>query len=573
MRQLERIGLTLIVGAAFCGAAYGFQALSKEYIRINGRVVAIENTSSDAILGSDPVSEVYPGQQITLVAKRASNNSPVNVNWTPISASDGTFTTPLSNVSSLTYQSPSSITTQRPITLTATEPVSGRLLTKVLTLKPSTATVTVALAAGQTDIYQATATGISNWQWAITPSPSSAAPVGMIQDVAGNPNQRRYVPPARNYCVQPVTFTATAIDSGGSPAGAGFTTRSLAKYSLASPVPGFSTDIISGNSVELTATLEAYNCQQAAQWVWTGQNVESLGGGRYRFNAPAGVSSTTSFSLTATESNSGATGGITMRVLPVGGAVLSATPNPIRLGPGAGQAVTASVNASNPTYNWTAGANLNLSSTSGATVCASATSSATGSSTLTVGAPGSGAAGVTIPVTFVALGDTSGLQARVNMSPSGGALNLNAGVAFTATPANVCGTYPITWSVTRRNSSGTEVTPAGTINGGVYVPPSPQLADGELITVRAQLTGTNVFNTVGVVQSSAANSLTLTPNPLTISAGDSPVQLYATVTGTGIPAQPTSNWGVQPGGYGVAVSAAGILYPPSFIDVPSTTVL
>jgi hypothetical protein len=249
---------------------------------------------------------------------------------------------------------------------------------------------------------------------------------------------------------------------------------------------------------------------------------------------------------------------------------MSVNPGSLKLGPYAGTILTATVNASNPSFTWSAsGAGLNVAATTAASTCVSAGDISSGSATVNVAVtnPG-GVSPADVPVNFAPITDNSAIQARIQISPSGGGLNLNTGTtAFAATTSGVCGASQIDWSVTRRNSAGTEITPAGTISStGVYSTSGTTLAEGDLIIVRAQLRGTTIFNTVGVVQQASAGQMLLTPNPLTTSAGAASTQFFATFNGSAVTTP--INWGVQPGGYGVGMTNLGLFVPPTFLDVP-----
>ncbi len=572
-RHLVRFGLYLVIGYSYFCPTVGGQDLSKEYIRVNGRVIAIESKASNPEIVAAPGATLFEVQSVTLTSRDAITGVPIPMTWAAPNSSDGTFTGPLTGVNSVLYNAPSTSSAGRTVTISAADG-AGRQRSLTLTILDASTIVTVAPVSGQPDVYEATATtaGTTNWNWDLSP----ATYYGSLQMVAGNPiNRRQYIPPARNYCSQTLSVRATSLN-GQTSTGSGATTRSLAPFNTASPVRSSSQDIVSGGSIEVTANLADFNCPiNVPIWEWTLPNgtpgtLTNLGSGRYRYDAPAGIGSITNISLTARETQSNVSGSIAMRILPVGGSVLSVSPSPIKLGPYAGTIVAATVNASNPSFSWSAsGAGLNVVASSASSTCVSAGDVSSGSATVNVAVtnPG-GVSPASVPVNFAAITDNSAIQARIQLSPSGGGLNLNVGTtAFAATTSGVCGGTQIDWSVTRRNSAGTELSPAGIISStGVYSTSGTTLAEGDLIIVRAQLRGTTIFNTVGVSQQSSAGQILITPNPLTTSAGAASTQLYATMNGASITTP--IDWSVQPGGYGVGLTNQGRFVPPSFLDVP-----
>lgn len=554
-----------VIACSFIAAAYQSSPStpSKEYIRLNGRVIAIESSVAPVVQLTAPGgAQVVAGGIYRLTAVIQGTNQTADVTWNPVPGGVGSLQTVTGGGNALRdYVAPSTIANDTTVTISAVDS-SGRTISVDLLLKQSTTTATVGLAAGETSIYEAIRSGATSWTW-------SAPAVGQLDPISGGPsNRRQYTPPSRNYCAQSVVIAASTPVGGGMASGS--TTRSVPVANTALPAPTFNTDIPNGSSVELTAGLDGYNCPQSASWEWTytpaPQYIQSLGNGRYRFSAPTGT-----YTLVARELNSNVSGNVTVRVLAANAAIISVAPNPIRLGIGAGINMSASVSTSNGSFSWSPTSNLSVTQATGPTTCVTAIGGVPGSGSVVVTNTASGASSVNVPVTIVSASDTTATQARITITPTGGARNLtSAAPPFNASAINVCGTPTFEWSVSRVNSSGTSL-PAGTMDGSataLYTPPAGGLSEGDLITFTARIPNTDIFHSVGIVHRATVGDFNLNPNPLVTSAGGTSTQFYATNSSTAVPITAPINWTIQPGGYGVVITNLGKLTPPFTIDVP-----
>ncbi|MBI3281184.1 MAG: BACON domain-containing protein, partial [Acidobacteria bacterium] len=112
--------------------AFG-QQISREYIRLGGRVIAIENYGSLEVTLSAPASRVGPGEQLLFNASGGGASNGVNWSLDPPPPDGGQITTPGG-----LYTAPSSISAPRPVTVKATSVADGTSSgTFSLTLNPA----------------------------------------------------------------------------------------------------------------------------------------------------------------------------------------------------------------------------------------------------------------------------------------------------------------------------------------------------------------------------------------------------------------------------------------------------
>jgi len=294
------------------------------------------------------------------------------------------------------------------------------------------------------------------------------------------------VAPTLNFCDQPVRMTAVDRSTTMVAQGSGDYTFNLAKSavgSLPNGQAGFATTIASGNSMDLVATLPGYNCHKPESWTWSGSNVQQMGSA-WRSNAPSGISSSTNYTVTATEGWSGKSTSFTITVTPASAATVSVAPNPISLAPYARKRFTATTNATNPTFQWNSSGGGTLTSISGNTACldAGALTSGTAQMIATV-TNASGSPSASANVQFNSAGYNAH-QPLLTISPTAGNRDLTVGFNLSAAQNDDCGTISVSWS---------KVSGPGSVSAsGVYSPPGGNIASGTSLVVQAVRDGTSV---------------------------------------------------------------------------------
>lgn len=430
------------------------QSLSSEYIRLGGRVIAIEHPIFVTIAppGDQPV---YPGQtrQLTAAVNGSTNQT---VTW-QVTSGAGTI-----NAQGL-YTAPATITVTSTVTIQATAAAdTTKTATTQLSLSPNPAIVlspsgTTSLYGGQTQQFTATV-NIGTVDWSRSPEIGQISTSGL------------YTPPNPVDSAQTVTVRATSHSNTSIWVEA---TVQLVPVSITIADPSSST-IVAGSTLQFSATV-AGTTNTAATWSMV-SGVGSINATTGLYTAPATVSTPQSVTVQATASaDTRRTAQKTITVAPSAAQACSLS--------GSANAANAGGEARVVTVTCTAPAAWGVSIPQGVTWVTATPTSGTGSGSVTltiapnIPTPASARNTViTIAEHTYSLNQNWGGTLQINP----GTASLTHGQTFQFT-ALLDGSTPVTGNALWEMTAGS----VGTVASGLYTAPATILPSQTTATVKS----------------------------------------------------------------------------------------